>query len=121
MAAHLRLVKQGIDIGILRHVGIRDIEIGDPEFDRQFLIKSEPEPFAVALFYRRDMLRYDLLKMPVLWQLVQLRGYELTYTQYGVQRDVRKLHFLLNLLCDLAEAVEQERDGFAVQPSSRRC
>lgn len=113
--AHLRLVKQGIDIGWLRFAGIRDVVIGDAAFDRQFLIKSQPEAFAVALFHRRDMLRYDLRKMPVLWQFVELSGDELTYAQFGIQRDVRKLRFLLNLLCDLAEAVEQESFVAAMQ------
>ena len=101
---YLALYQESVFSKIGKFFGMADIQIGDEEVDRRFIIKSKPESFAASLFTSIS-LRQQLLQARVL--NVEADGRELTFEQVGLLNDVEYLKFLFDLLCQLAERVEQ--------------
>ncbi len=101
---YLALYQESVFSKIGKFFGMQDFQIGDEEVDRRFIIKSKPESFAASLFTSIS-LRQQLLQARVL--NVEVDGRELTFEQVGLLNDVEYLKFLFDLLCQLAERVEQ--------------
>jgi hypothetical protein len=80
---------------------------GDEVFDRQFSITSRPEAFAAAVLASSD-LRQRLLHVRES-TTIELRGEQLSLERAGLEGDEAYLHFLFDLLCELAGAAESAR------------
>ena len=106
---YLALYQESVFSKIGKFFGMQDIQVGDEEVDRRFIIKSKPESFAAGLFTGIS-LRERLLQARVL--NVEVDGRELTFEQVGVLTDVDYLKFLFDLLTELAEAVERAGGQF---------
>ncbi len=105
--AYLQLTRQGFLSKVGEALGAQDVQIGDAAFDEHFIVKSRPESFAIDLFYARDMLRQNLQPLKAHGLRITLEGGMINYQQIGVLREAVALQSLLDLLCDLAEAVEE--------------
>ena len=100
---YLALYQESVFSKIGKFFGMQDIQIGDEEIDRRFIIKSKPESFAASPFTSIS-LRQQLLQARVL--NVEVDGRELTFEQVGVLKEAEYLKFLFDLLSQLAEKVE---------------
>lgn len=85
-------------------MGLPDLPVGDPEFDRQFIVRGEPPEFVGAAL-GNAALRQVLARAPGF--NVWLNGDALTYRREGEENDVAKLCVVTDALVSLAEAVEQ--------------
>lgn len=101
---YLTLYQESVFSKIGKFFGMQDIQVGDEEVDRRFIIKGRPENFAASLFTSIS-LRERLLQARVL--NVEVDGRELTFEQVGVLKDAEYLKFLFDLLSDVAERVER--------------
>lgn len=80
---------------------------------RRFFSKSKPENLAIELFGANG----QTTQKPLLAQLrklqrdvnIEVDGFKLYFDQVGLLTNVEYLHFLFDLLADLAEAVEQSK------------
>lgn len=79
--------------------------LGDAAFDQGFLLRGRPAEFVAAVLAPAD-LRQRLLQLRSGTGLV-LRAEDLLLQRHGLERDVEYLHFVLDLLCDLAERIEE--------------
>ena len=79
--------------------------LGDAEFDQGFLLRGRPAEFVAAVLAPED-LRQRLLQLRSGTGLV-LRAEDLLLQRHGLEQDVEYLHFVLDLLCDLAERIEE--------------
>jgi hypothetical protein len=102
---YLSLHDEGVLSAIGKMLGAEDVQTGDEEFDRRFVVKSRPPTFATELFAWRG-LRLRLMQARSL--NVEVKGSELCFEKRGIEKDVNNLLFLFDLLYDLAEAVEQK-------------
>lgn len=102
----LSLFGENIFTQLAQALGSHDIELGDPEIDRRFRIKGEPEEEVKNLF-TYGAFRQQLLELPSL--NLSLQGTTLRYEHSGVEKNVERLQKLLNLLGELATQVEQLR------------
>jgi hypothetical protein len=80
------------------------VVLGDTAFDGAFLLRGHPVA-SVAEVFAREELRERLLRLRPGTGLV-LSGQEIWLQRNGFEQDVEYLHFLFDLLCDLAERVE---------------
>jgi len=89
----------------------KDVQIGNPEFDSRFTVKSAPETFAgVAL--DDSMTRMGIAEITARFE-IELRGSTLTYTERGVITDADRLQKLFDTLSSLADRVEgKKRSAF---------
>jgi hypothetical protein len=78
--------------------------LGDAAFDEGFLLRGRPAGFVAAVLAPAE-LRQRLLHLRSGTGLV-LMGQEIKLQRHGLERDVEYLHFVFDLLCDLAERVE---------------
>ncbi len=83
--------------------------VGDDQFDGAFLLRGEPEESVAAVFALAE-LRQRALGLHAGTRLM-LSGMELWLQQPGLERDADYLHFAFDLLCDLAERVEETAAG----------
>jgi hypothetical protein len=78
--------------------------------DCAFFIKSKPENLAPALFAplhaRQKPLRDQFLRLKYDIN-IEVEGAKLYFDQVGVLNQADYLHYLLDLVCDLAEAIER--------------
>jgi hypothetical protein len=82
-----------------------DIRTGDPQFDQSFIIASRP-PGLVSTALASQTLRDRLLRVRDA-TTIELLEDRVTLVRSGIERDGTHLHFLLDLMVDLAEALEQ--------------
>ncbi len=82
--------------------------------DQQFFIRSEPLHLVTSIFHA-EPLQAKLFKIQGLAN-VELENQRISLEQIGVLEDVEYLHFLFDLLIDLADAVDH---GGYVKPVSR--
>ena len=101
---YLALYQESVFSKIGKFFGMQDLQIGDEEVDRRFIIKSKPENFAASLFTSIS-LRQQFLQARVL--NVEVDGRELTFEQVGVLTDAEYLKFLFDLLSEVAARVER--------------
>ncbi|MBN1920999.1 MAG: hypothetical protein JW892_07125 [Anaerolineae bacterium] len=102
----LSLYGENIFTQLAQALGSHDIQLDDPEIDRRFRIKGEPEDIVKQLF-AYGTFRQQLLELPSL--NLSLQGDTLRYERSGVEKNVERLQKLLNLLGELATQVEQLR------------
>jgi hypothetical protein len=101
---YLALYEESVFSKIGKLFGAQDIQIGDEEIDRRFMIKGQPESVIVSLIATSG-LRQKLLEARSL--NLEMDGRELYFEEQGVEMDVNYLRFLFDLLSDMAEAIER--------------
>jgi hypothetical protein len=111
------------DLG--KFFGMQDIEIGDPEFDRDFIIKSNTAPKAMALFSNQKIRRLIQAQPSIHLQVKGDESWfgtsfpqgvdELYFQVPGVIKDLERLKALyelfaevLNHLCHIGSAYEND-------------
>lgn len=85
---------------------MQDVRTGDEAVDKRFIIKSQPETFASTLFASASLRERLLQIQPI---NLTVNDNELTFEQRGVLSDIDRVKFLLHVLTDLAEQVENKR------------
>lgn len=100
----LALYEENILSPLGKALGVQDIQVGDAELDRRFMIKGQPEDVIVSLLTFGG-LRDKLLQARSL--NLKVEGQELHFEKRGVESDVDRLQFLFDLLSELAEAIER--------------
>jgi len=101
---YLALYHEGVFSKIGKFFGMQDIQVGDIELDRRFIIKGKPEKAVVSVL-TSGALPQKLLEARSV--NLEVDGRELHFEQVGVELKVDYLEFLFDLLSDLAEAVER--------------
>ena len=101
---YLALYEEGVFSKIGKFFGSEDIQVGDEEIDRRFIIKSRPPEVAPRLLTSIS-LRSKLLEARSI--NVEMDGRELYFEQRGAETNLDYLVFLFDLLTDLAEFVER--------------
>lgn len=101
---YLALYEEGLFSKIGKFFGAEDVQIGDEEVDRRFILKSRPENFAARLFTSIN-LRSKLLQARA--ANIEVDGRELYFEQRGAERNTDYLQFLFDMLSDLADLVER--------------
>ena len=87
-----------------KQLGMQDIQVGDAEIDRRFMIKGEPAE-AVGQMFMSETLRQKLLALPSL--NLELNGTALRYEKPGAEKKAERLTGLFELMDELAAAVER--------------
>ena len=100
----LTLYEQGLLSEIGKLLGAQDIQTGDPELDRRFIIKGQPEDVIVRLLTSGGL--YDKLLQARSLNL-RVEGGQVRFEKRNIESDVDYLQSLFDLLSDLAEAVER--------------
>lgn len=113
--AYLALYRESVFSKIGKFFGMQDIQVGDEDLDRKFIIKSRPENFAASLLLIGN-LRQQLLEAGAV--NIELDGRELHFEQLGVLTNQEYLRSLFDLLSDLAAAVERAGGGYFDAPTS---
>lgn len=101
---YLALYEESIFSKIGKFFGAQDIQVGDEEIDRRFIIKGRPEDSVVRLLNSIG-LRQKLLEARSL--NLEVDGRELHFEKVGVELNVDYLQFLFDLLGDMAATVER--------------
>jgi hypothetical protein len=101
---YLTLYEESVFSKIGKLFGAQDIQVGDEEIDRRFMIKGQPED-SVTRLLTPISLRQKLLEARSV--NLEVDGRELHFEKKGEESDVNYLQFLFDLLSDLAEAVER--------------
>jgi len=78
--------------------------VGDKQFDRQFVIKSQPKGLAAKVFASPELRQHAFQTRSTKFKLAHR---ELIWSKSDVEPDVEYLHSVFDLLCDVAEAVER--------------
>jgi hypothetical protein len=79
------------------------LKIGDEQFDRRFVIESQPKDFVARVFASPELRRRFLQAKPRQFKLSALG---LRLETKGIESDVNSLHGLLDLACDVADTVK---------------
>ncbi len=83
----------------------QDVQIGEPAFDKRFVIKSNPPDFAVKLL-AEARLQMAVMEIPHDFR-IQLTGSSLVYAREDVEDNAEFLTKLFNTLSDLADRLEE--------------
>lgn len=119
------IYRKGLLSELGKRFGMQDIEIGDPEFDRDFIIKGNNESAVRALFANPKIRQLIQAQSSIHLQVKDDEGWfgarfpegvdELAFQVVGVIKDVGRLKALyelfaelLNQLCQIASAYEQD-------------
>lgn len=105
----LSISNEGLLSKVGKAVGMQDIQTGDGDLDRRFIIKGKPEA-VVAQLMAGASVRDKLLQTRSLD--INLADSCLRFSTVGALLDVEYLHLLLDLLCDLADAIERAGQYF---------
>ena len=89
-------------VGKMLHA--QDVKIGDPAFDKRFVIKSNPPDFAVKLL-AEARLQMAIIEIPHEFR-IHLTGSSLVYAREAVEDNAEFLMKLFNTLSDLADRLE---------------
>jgi hypothetical protein len=108
---YLALYEKTIVSKISKFLGMQDIQIGDDEFDRRFMIKGRPEDNVMRLL--GDSALHTKI-MDARSFNVEVDGRELHFEERYVNLDLDYVQSLFDLLTDIAVGVEQiEAKGFS--------
>jgi hypothetical protein len=88
-----------------RMVKAQDVEIGNPEFDGRFVIKSNPTEFAVRIL-GEARLQSGIMEIPGAFR-IEVKGPSLEYSKGGLEDNAEFLTKLFNTLSDMADRVEE--------------
>jgi hypothetical protein len=103
---HLELREKNISTKVGKVLGADDIELGDQGLDERFAIKSQSAELVTVLLASTDICA-RLLRTERICLLKVLDG-EVHLEQRGINYDTESLQNLVDLLSDLAEAIERE-------------
>lgn len=81
-----------------------DNQFDDEEFDRYFVVESQPQDFALRALASPE-LRQRLIEAKVV--KLKLSDLGLSLEKSGVENNVDRLRMLFDLVCDLADTAEQ--------------
>lgn len=101
---HLDLSGEGALGKIGKRLGAQDIQVGDAEIDRRFMIKGDMED-EIRRIFASETLREKLLALPSL--NLELDGTILRYEKPGVETGAERLTGLFDLMAELAAAVDR--------------
>ncbi len=108
---YLALYEKTIVSKISKFLGMQDIQVGDDEFDRRFMIKGRPEDNVMRLL--GDSALHTKI-MDARSFNVEVDGRELHFEERYVNLDLDYVQSLFDLLTDIAVGVEQiEAKGFS--------
>jgi hypothetical protein len=119
------IYRQGLFSNLGKLLGMQDIEVGDPEFDRDFVIKGSDEYKVLALFANPKIRQLIQAQPSIHLQVKDAEGWfgasfpegvdELYFEVVGVIKDVERLKSLyelfaetLNHLCHIGSAYEND-------------
>jgi hypothetical protein len=119
------IYRKGLFSGLGKLLGMQDIEVGDPEFDRDFVIKGNDESKVLALFANPKIRQLIQAQPDIHLQVKDDEGWfsasfpqgvdELCFQVVGVIKDVERLKSLyelfaetLNHLCHIGSAYEND-------------
>jgi hypothetical protein len=119
------IYRKSVFSGIGKLLGMQDIEIGDPEFDREFIIKTNNEVKAIALFSNEKIRRLIQAQPSIHLEIKGDNGWfgrsfpegvdELYFQVAGIIKDIERLKSLyelfaevLNHLCHIGSAYERD-------------
>ncbi len=88
-----------------RMVKAQDVEIGNPEFDGRFVIKSNPPDFAVRIL-GEARLQSGIMEIPGVFR-IEVKGSSLEYANGGLEENALFLTKLFNTLSDMADRIEE--------------
>jgi hypothetical protein len=103
----LSLSGEGLFSKVGKSFGMQDIETGDAEIDERYVIKGQPEAEVVRLLSSIG-LRQKLLTLRGL--NVEVKGQQVYYHKRGAEANPDALEALLDVLGDLAQAVERSSE-----------
>jgi hypothetical protein len=86
-------------------VKAQDVEIGNPEFDARYVIKSDPPDFAGKVL-SSIAVQTGIMAIQEMSR-IELKGQALEYARRGVAEDPDVLANVFNTLSDLADAIER--------------
>jgi hypothetical protein len=107
-ALSLAIYDENVLSKVGKALGVQDIQTGDDELDRRFIIKGQPEPVIASLFTSIS-LRQKLLEAHSVH--VEVKGQQVYWQQRGAESNADYLQSLFDLLSDLAEAVDRAGGG----------
>lgn len=99
------LYEENVLSGLGQALGMQDVRTGDETVDKRFIIKSQPEEFALRLFTSPGLRERLLQIQPI---NLTIKDNELTFEQRGMLSDVDRLQFLLHVLTEVAEHVDNK-------------
>lgn len=102
----MELYNEHVFSGIVKRLGMQDIQIGDEEIDRRFMIKGQPEE-AVMNLLDSGTVRQKLRE--ALSLKIELHEQTLWCEVRGELLDPGYLQFLFDLLSDMGDRLEQEQ------------
>ena len=102
----LSLTRRNIFTEIVRRLGVPYTPTGDNDFDRQFVVLTKPS-LDTNDFLGSSYLRKKLLRAPKLD--VRLKGSKLNFRVRGFVNDHETLRELFDLITDVAESVDQDK------------
>jgi hypothetical protein len=114
-AIRLVLHEEGLLSPVGKLLGLQDIQVGDQDLDRRFIIQGQPEDI-IARLLSLGGLRDKLLQARSL--NIKVEGQELHFEQRGVELNVDYLQYLFDLLSELVEEIEQVGGPSFTQPVS---
>ncbi len=91
--------------GLGKKLGMKDLTVGDDEFDRTFVVKSEPEILAPEMIRLYGNLRDGLMRIPRIH--IDLKDATLRHHERGYQTNPDTLTTILDVLAGIAKAVEE--------------
>jgi len=104
-------------------LGAQDVQIGVEDFDRQFLIKSQPESLARDLLGMDSNLRSIIAAIPNV--NITYGGSTILYKQTGLNTDADLLYRIFDTLSHVADAIEggareeTPKEGFEEEPPEK--
>jgi hypothetical protein len=119
--------RKGVFSGLAKKLGMQDIEIGDEEFDRDFIIKATDEPRVRELLSNRKIRDLIALQPDLQFSVKDDEGWfgphfpegvdELSFVARGVVTDIERLKRMYELfsetldhLCRIGAAYKQSPD-----------
>ena len=119
--------RKGAFSGLAKKLGMQDIEIGDEEFDREFIIKATDEPRVRELLSNRKLRDLIALQPDLQFSVKDDEGWfgphfpdgvdELSFVARGVVTDIERLKRMYELfsetldhLCRIGAAYKQSPD-----------
>jgi hypothetical protein len=90
-------------------LGMQDIKVGDPEFDRAFVVRSNDAAYAAAALLPEIRARLLSERKQGARGHLTVKAGEARYTEVGAFADAARadrLAGILEVLCDLAEVAE---------------
>jgi hypothetical protein len=119
------IYRKGLFSELGKLLGMQDIEVGDPEFDEEFIIKANDEPKVVNLFANQSVRQMIQAQPKIHLQVKDSEGWfgprfpenvdELHFQVVGVVKDIDRLKALFDLfgavldqLCRIGSAYKEE-------------